>query len=121
MGASSIAQQIGTSVDHANELLDGYYKGNPSFAKFVSDNQANLKNNHGFITLPYFNHRFYIGNPYHYSIKQKGLNYILQNLSSSLCAYLAFELYKDLRGNYDIIINYYAFIHDKFSKRMHND
>lgn len=113
-GASpgSIAKQIRKPLSEAQEIYDGYFKANPNFKKFIDDNQRNLKDNHGFITLPVFGHTFYIGNPYHYSIKQKGLNYIIQNLSSSICAHTAFNLYKDLKDNYDIELDLVTFVHD---------
>lgn len=113
-GASvgSIAKQIKKPFYEAKKIYDGYFNANPNFKKFVEDNITELTENFGFRYLPIFNHRFYIGNPYHYSIKQKGLNYIIQNLSSSLTAYTAYELYNDLRTNYGIEIELLGFVHD---------
>ncbi|QSM00845.1 DNA polymerase [Yersinia phage YerA41] len=113
-GASvgSIAKQIKKPFDEAKKIYDGYFNANPNFKKFVEDNIAELSENFGFRYLPIFNHRFYIGNPYHYSIKQKGLNYIIQNLSSSLTAYTAYALYDDLRTNYGVEIQLLGFVHD---------
>jgi len=110
--AGSIGKQIKKPLDEAKKIYNAYFDNNPNFRDFLTNNIKALKENHGFINLPVFGHDFYIGNPFHYSINQKGFNYIIQNISSSLTAHCAFKLWEDLYNNHGINIDLTCFVHD---------
>lgn len=111
-GSGSLSSQMKKSKEEGQKIIDGYYEANPNFKAYIENTQKTLKEDLGFMWLPIFNHYFYIGNPFHYSIKQKGLNYQIQNLSSSICAHCSYKLYRDLRDNHGIDLDFDGFIHD---------
>jgi hypothetical protein len=111
-GAPSLAKSMRKSVEEGVKIINDYYKGNPKFKAYIDESRSLIKEQFGLLKLPIFNHYMYIGNPFHYSLNQKALNYQIQNISSSLTSHSAFHLYLDLLRNYFITIDHLGFIHD---------
>ena len=111
-GVGSIAAGMGKSREEGQALYDKYMVGNPELKNFIDNSRQEIRDKLGYIKLPIFGFEFFVVNPFNYHINQKALNYQIQNISSSICAHLAYLAYRDLKDNYGVELYIHGFIHD---------